>query len=170
MIRTTIASLLMVVLLAPVALAKPPSWDTVIAGKGRLTVLKKFNDAAVFDKETGLVWQRDPSFNNFDSWTAALAGCRSLDIGGRGGWRLPSIEELRSLADPTQNAPALAAGHPFLNVASAIGDFYWTSTRDVDDASLAYSVGFFNGALALNAKISDQRVWCVRGGQGQEGL
>jgi len=168
--RITIASLVIVALLAPVALAEPPSWDTVIAGKGRFKVLKKFNDEAAFDKETGLVWQLDPSVNNFNSWIGALGGCRSLDLGTRGGWRLPSIEELRSLADPTQGAPALTAGHPFLNVASAIGDFYWTSTRDANDASLANSVGFFNGALALNAKSSSQRVWCVRGGQGQEGL
>lgn len=168
--RTTIATLLLVALLAPMALAKPPSWDTVIAGKGRFKVLKKFGDAAVIDKETGLVWQRDPSVNNFNSWSGALASCRSFDIGTRGGWRLPSIEELRSLADPTRNAPALATGHPFLNVASAIPDVYWSSTGNVDDASLAYAVGFFNGALALFAKTSNQRVWCVRGGQGQAGL
>lgn len=168
--RIAIASLVLIALLAPTAHAKPPSWDTLIAGKGRFKVLKKFTDAAVFDKETGLVWQRDPSVNNFNSWAGALTSCRSLDIGTRGGWRLPSIEELRSLADPTQSAPALAAGHPFLNVESAIPDVYWTSTRNSGDASLGYAVGFFNGALALFAVNSNQRVWCVRGGQGQEGL
>lgn len=168
--RIAIASLVIVVLLVPAAHAKPPSWDTLIAGKGRFKVLKKFTDAAVFDKETGLVWQRDPSVNNFNSFAGAIGSCRSLDIGTRGGWRLPSIEELRSLADPTQNAPALAAGHPFVNVESTIPDFYWTSTRDLTDAALVYAVGFFNGALALFATNSNQRVWCVRGGQGQEGL
>jgi hypothetical protein len=166
----SLVTLVAVALFAPMALAKPPSWDAVIAGKGRFKVLKKFNDVAVIDNETGLVWQRDPSGNNFNSWAGALSFCRGLDAGTRGGWRLPSIEELRSLADLTQNAPALAAGHPFQNVFADINDFYWTSTRDSGDATLAFSMRFFNGGVVLNTKASSQRVWCTRGGQGQEGL
>lgn len=156
-------------LLAVPALSKPPSWDTVIAGKGRFKLLPKL-PGAVLDKETGLVWQQDPSPNNENDWEGALAQCRDLQLGARGGWRLPSVEELRSLADLTQSAPALGSGHPFLNVASEIGDFYWTSTRVTSDATLAYSVAFVDGTLTLNAKPSLQGVWCTRGGAGLEGL
>lgn len=168
-IRSLIVGALVALSLAPSsALAKPPSWDSVIPGPGRFKVLKPFGGTAALDKETGLVWQLDPSTNNADTWDGALAGCRGLDLGGRGGWRLPSIEELRSLADVTQSGPALSAGHPFSNVVSDVNDFYWTATGDQNDPTAALSVRFIDGGVALNTKAFPQHVWCTRGGQGPD--
>ena len=39
------------------------------------------------------------------------------NVGGRGGWRLPTVEELRSLIDLRRAIPALPSGHPFIKCA-----------------------------------------------------
>jgi len=49
------------VVFAGVVAAKPPSWDKVINSPKRFKVLDKFDDEAVLDKETGLVWEQSPS-------------------------------------------------------------------------------------------------------------
>ena len=75
------------------------------------------SDDLVLDKETGLIWARDADVLEGDQEAAdAVLDCRSLDLGDRMGWRIPSIEELSSLIDTSQASPALPAGHPFENV------------------------------------------------------
>ena len=73
---------------------------------------------AVLDKETGLVWEKSPDTTT-RTRVDALYYAYSKNVGGRGGWRLPKAEELRTLIDPTQRNPALPSGHPFTNVQSA---------------------------------------------------
>jgi hypothetical protein len=41
-------------------LAQSQSWDQKLDSSNRFKVLKGFNDEAVLDQETGLVWQRTP--------------------------------------------------------------------------------------------------------------
>ncbi len=76
------------------------SWSKKITGKKRFEILSAFNDQAVLDKETGLVWERSPSIKP-RTWYEAVGDCRSKNVGDRLGWRLPAIEELASLVDPT---------------------------------------------------------------------
>lgn len=83
------------------------------------------SDDLVLDKETGLIWSRDANLleDEQDAY-GAVVGTRSLDLGDRMGWRLPSIEELSSLIDMSvAGSPKLPAGHPFVNVQT---DNYWT--------------------------------------------
>src|SRR3972149_10444596 len=57
------------------------------------------NDDTVLDKETGLVWERNP-YSIPQSWYAAHYICiAETYYSGRGGWRLPTIQELASLVD-----------------------------------------------------------------------
>src|SRR3954470_5539434 len=66
-----------------------PSWDqtlacTALATCPRFIVLSNFNNDAVLDRETGLVWERHPSPN------VALNNaylCSTNVIGNRQGWR-----------------------------------------------------------------------------------
>ena len=80
-------------------------------------------DDAVLDKETGYVWERSPD-PTYMSWYNAVARCYEKELAHRRGCRLPTIEELASLVDPTKSSPALPSGHPF-NVQSS---YYWSST------------------------------------------
>jgi hypothetical protein len=138
------------------------NWDKVLPAAQRFVVLSAFNNEAVRDNETGLVWEKSPA-TTFAAWSSARFRCTTLIVGVRKGWRLPSVHELASLVDPSVPAPgpALAPGHPFLNVQA---EHYWSSTADATDPTLAWRASFLVGGAA-NTSIKTQTflVWCVRG-------
>jgi hypothetical protein len=122
-------------------------------------------DEAVLDKETGLVWQRSPS-STPDTWFNVIFQCYRETIGGRRGWRLPTVEELMTLLDGTAPSIALPAGNPFSNVQTS--ETYWTYTGA--GADFAWVVGFSPpGGLTARAKSDSTHFrWCVRGGHGYD--
>ena len=75
------------------------NWDKKLPNTLRFTVLTDFDGAAVRDNETGLVWEQSPETKT-QNWSGARFACASRTIGGRKGWRLPSVHELASLVDP----------------------------------------------------------------------
>ncbi len=146
-----------------------PSWDQTLACDTtatcpRFIVLSNMGSAAVLDRETGLVWEQSPSTNVF-AWEDAQGHCNRLTTGGRLGWRLPTLQELASLVDPTVPfpGPTLPAGHPFSNVQSS---FYWSATTNAGFTSVAWGVYFFSGVVTNVGLTNSLFVWCVRGGQG----
>ena len=133
----------------------------------RFTVLKDFGDAAVLDQTTGLVWEQSPQTAKA-TWLDAQSVCSVKTVGGRTGWRLPTLQELLSLGDPTQAHPALPHGHPFGNVQSSL---YWSATTVAVELSYAWSVDFANGLVkegVFGPKTNALHVWCVHGGQGAD--
>jgi hypothetical protein len=142
-----------------------PSWDQTLPASTRFIDLTNM-PGAVLDRETGLVWEKAPSTTPF-TWIDASKHCVPLSLGGRKGWRLPTIEELASLIDPTVAAPGpkLPAGHPF-TVQSL--DFYWSATTFAPNASGAWNVLFINGDVDFLDKSNTLLAWCVRGGQGRD--
>ena len=74
-------------------------WGRTFAASERFVVLGQFGNQAVLDKETQLVWQRAPG-NELVSYDTAWNRCDRANSGGRMGWRLPTLPELRSLIDP----------------------------------------------------------------------
>jgi hypothetical protein len=166
---STVITLVFLALFIPAAVQAAarhfPSWDKKVTGSGRFTVLPQFGGAAVFDKETGLVWEQSPDASSFD-WLNAQNHCNELTVGSRLGWRLPTIQELASLVDPNAaGAPFLPAGHPFSNI-NAQGAAYWSATTSAGDTSRAWAVNFTNADVFNDSKIGGKIVWCVRGGQG----
>jgi hypothetical protein len=118
------------------------------------------DNLAVLDNETGLVWQR--TFGNADVlYPVAITGCGSAITGGRGGWRIPTLAELRSLIDPTQSNPSLPAGHPI--VISNPGAYYWSTTRPDQTAQGFLLMRFYEGQLYATSEGPAHLV-CVRGG------
>jgi hypothetical protein len=82
------------------------SWDDKIAGTLRWKILAEFNNEAVLDKETQIVWERSPD-TTFLAWTAARTACSVKNVGGRKGWRLPlsgASEEARLARVNTENS------------------------------------------------------------------
>ena len=69
-----------------------PSWDQQIPTAQRFIVLSNWGNAAVLDRETGLVWEKVPT-SNVSPWRFYLSACFYRSTGGRLGWRMPSIEE-----------------------------------------------------------------------------
>jgi len=119
------------------------TWDKRINNVAqRFRVLNAFNNEAVLDRETGLVWERSPSTQTL-AWSNARLFCAQKAVGGRGGWRLPAFNELASLVDPTITNPAvprLPAGHPFQNVQAAE---YWSATVFAEEPGFTVAVFFF---------------------------
>jgi hypothetical protein len=148
------------------------SWDRRIDnGKRRFKVLNEFNTDAVLDKETGLVWERKPN-KEAVPWPNARLMCAQKAVGGRGGWRLPTFNELASLVDPAVTDPTLVrlpAGHPFIDVQAA---GYWSATVFSGEPgfSLIVEFRFISGSDApifvtdANTSGGLNRVWAVRGG------
>ena len=157
-----------------------PAWDRQLqcdtqATCPRFLVLSDWIDAsnpsggaAVMDRETGLVWETSPSLSTFQ-WEAAQIHCNQLAVGNRKGWRLPTIQELASLVDPTAtSSPTLPAGHPFTNVQSSAalpGSAYWSATTYPPSGG-AWLVVFSSGGVSFTGKFFDNFAWCVRGGHG----
>ena len=140
-----------------------PSWDQTLPAATRFIVLSNFASAAVLDRETGLVWEKVPSTSTFN-WLGASTHCVVLNAGGRKGWRLPTIQELASLIDPTASSPSLPSGHPFFVQLS----FYWSASTFASNATNAWFVSFFNGLVGFDDKSFTYLAWCVRGGQGSD--
>ncbi len=136
--------------------------DALPAGQ-RFVILPTFTNDAVLDKKTGLVWEKSPDTASV-RWTVARRMCLEKRVGGQQGWRLPSLEELASLVDPSVTPPSLAlsSGHPFLAIRPAV---YWSSTRPGEDPKGSWGVhfGLGGGATFINWAHSVQ-VWCVRAG------
>lgn len=141
------------------------SWDQKLASGQRFVVLDAFEDEAVLDRESQLVWQRTP-FSWTVSWRDAVYYCANTTAGGRKGWRLPEIDELGSLIDPSAPAggPTLPANHPFLGVASGN---YWSATPTVGTSS-ARAFSLQTGFPGNQSKdYSGFNFWCVRGHGGK---
>ena len=174
---------------------KTPTWRITKDGTGRWVAWKNHapnprfrvydagtpldeTDDVVVDIETTLMWEREPSVTAA-SWSEACSYCWQKQLANRNGWRLPTIEELASLADADNTGPALPTGSPF-NVPEVVvqSPYYWSSTSDTSMQNYAWFVDFETGDVAasdefggqLGRKQSPALVWCVRGGQGHDGV
>ena len=120
----------------------------------------------VWDKETGLVWERSP-YTQKRSWDASIVYSFGKVAGGRMGWRLPAMEELLSLSDPTQTGLKLPVGHPFQNIQSDY--FYWSSTLGMTSPpTFAWGYDFGDGSSSNVLKTGAAYAWLVRGGYGHD--
>jgi len=169
--------------LAENAFAKDSTWLKITEATQRFQLLANFNNEAVLDRETGLIWQQCPDVttvpfmldNLFTGF--AVGNCYAATTGGRTGWRLPSLEELQSLGDPNR-APFLPNSAPFCNTThlDPNGAEYWTTTTAkniTEPTGVNYIVNSRTHNLAYRPKhvaVSSSavaRAWCVRTGTGQ---
>ena len=149
----------------------PPTWsqrlqcDTTSCPRFEIVM----GGEAVLDKETGLVWERSPRTYS-GQWYGAQWECHAHNTGGRWGWRVPTAQELESLADFTIYEPGvcqqfLPCGAPFID-ATCGACIYWSATTWFNDNEAIYfKPGPFGGHGAAT-KDSPLRYWCVRGGEG----
>ncbi len=140
-----------------------------VRGKSSRSVFVDNRDGTVTDAMTGLMWQQiqsgDPEAEEVMRWKDALNHCRKLNdpdqeptIGGYDDWRLPNINELIALADPSRRNPATDP-----SVAGRSSP-YWSSTTRVKDNYHAWAVNFNKGSVLYNSKGVENYVRLVRGG------
>jgi len=138
----------------------PPSWSQKLAAADRFELV--LDGAAVLDHETGLVWEKSPSKNTQTFERMGFFLCNAKNVGGRLGWRVPTLWEMLTLIDLSHSNPALPAGHPFTNL--VMGN-YWTATPFSVGflAETAYAVGVDDGGSGTTGVGNFFPVWCVRG-------
>ncbi len=137
------------------------SWSRILPGDDRFELV--LYDDAVLDHETGLVWAKVPFYISSDWWDANEL-CTTAIIGGRAGWKMPSVTGLASLIDPSSGTdPFLPAGHPFEGFKGGSAQF-WTSTN-YRKKGYVWTVEFGSGVAPSIASIRKKGslwVWCVR--------
>lgn len=118
----------------------------------------------VTDNTTGLMWQDDAETASVTkTWVNAINYCESLILGDYSDWRLPNINELRSIVDYNEYDPAIDT--VFQNVQS---DYYWSSTTDYRSYVTPYfamNLDFSDGNDGYDYKDNTYNVRCVRGSQ-----
>ncbi|HZX48581.1 MAG TPA: DUF1566 domain-containing protein [Nitrospirota bacterium] len=120
----------------------------------------------VTDNLTGLMWPKNANLPGLDkTWQEALDYANGLSLCGYTDWRIPNLNELRSLTDFSRYNPSLSSGHPFLNVKF---DHYWSSNTAYDGdyfTDYAWSVVMSDGLKQNYGKSGKGYVWPVRSGQ-----
>lgn len=141
-----------------------PSWDQKLPLATRFVVLSNWDNKAVLDRETGLVWKLSIESINGRSYLGSLSdasfACVTAGASDRGGWRLPTIQELtRTL--PSGGSDTLTADSP---LAFLLGHTLWSSTGNGTDLAWteqiwAQGYSTTRGAIVTRPAAS---AWCVQ--------
>jgi hypothetical protein len=137
------------------------NWDKNLPSNARFTVLASFNNEAVRDNNTGLVWERSQDLTPH-TWINATWYCANKMVGGTVGWRLPSVVELKSVQDVS--APFPANINSVFNFTGGGADNWWSATTSGVASTDAWIVDVNGGRVNGNSKANGQGLaWCVRG-------
>jgi len=108
----------------------------------------------VTDHSTNLMWYDGANISM--SWSAVITHCENLDLGSYTDWRLPNINELRSILDRNRT-PRIDP--IFLN---AVSQSYWSATTYTGLTYYARNVAFSSGQVDAANKSYSNYVRCVR--------
>ncbi len=119
------------------------------------------DDEVVQDPQTGLEWQRSQSEGRME-FSEAILYCEEtlneVSYGGKTDWRVPTLEELRSIVDYSVAIPAIDRD-AFPGI---YGDEIWSVTEAADE-TLVWYVDFVEGWSGAMPRDSDNYARCVRG-------
>lgn len=126
-------------------------------------------DGTVKDNITGLIWLKKPNCLGRSIWADALVktnnlasgSCGLTDGSNVGDWRLPNINELKSLIDLSMVQPSLPGDH------TTVFDWtnpyiYWSSNTYAGYPGHAWFAHMGSGGLDYNDKQNPFFVWPVR--------
>jgi len=127
-------------------------------------------DGTVTDSTNNLVWQKcsaglsgascGTGAAEIKTWVAALAYCRNLTLDSPRDWRLPSVNELKTIVDRSKTAA------PYIDTVhfpATFSSVYYTSTTEIPTWGNAWAVTFDHGYVDLYLKTSNIYVRCVSG-------
>ena len=124
-------------------------------------------DQTISDKLTGLIWNKSANAAGaMKTWQQALDYIKTLNsqnYNGHKDWRLPNINELRSLANAQKGD--LAAWLNSQGFSGVQGAIYWSSDSDAFYTDSAWYIDMSSGYVYSNIKSGYNNVWPVSGGQ-----
>lgn len=116
------------------------------------------DEGIVIDNNTGLEWQQTiKGYNNF-TWEAANDYCDKLSYGSHDDWRLPTIEEFRTIIDYGGNGGGVDTS---LFPIPTVCDF-WTATPDAVYGNGKHWVADSRGNYSNNSNAFEYSARCVR--------
>ena len=108
----------------------------------------------VIDSKNRLEWQDDTNIIQ-GTWRGAIDRCEAMVLGGKSDWRLPNINEIRSIGDYQTNREKSIFINP-----KPLNTFAWSSSSMPN--LRAYALGFPFGYIPKTR--STYYIRCVRGG------
>ena len=100
-----------------------------------------------------LQWQ-DDTVGSLVNWMGAISECKDLNLAGYSDWRLPNINELKSIIDRTK-VNSMIVGVIYYG--------YWSATTYKGNSNSAWSVNFNGiGNMGYGSKSGKGYVRCVR--------
>lgn len=124
----------------------------VMSGEAQAQRFVDNGNGTVTDTVTALMWAKNADPFGQRNWEDAMSACSSYSIGGIGGWRIPTKDELMYLFF------AIRGDHPFTGVVRT----YWSSTPcgvTTDAAWAAWSDPILSTTYS---KTYTFYVWCTR--------
>lgn len=125
------------------------------AGKVRQYI--RSADGVVTDDISGLQWQDNYSDNGGtvpkDDWQGAVEYCSNLALDG-GGWRLPTISELKTVDRDSIDKDEIDA--IFQNT---INYYYWSSTSRAENSNYKW---YMHGLVDYGSSTTENYIRCVR--------
>ena len=128
------------------------------------------SDGTVTDGATGLVWQKCSRGQTADAtcsgtattanWQTALTYCKDLTLNSRT-WRLPSINELKTIVDRGKAAAPMIDTTAF---PATVSNYYWSASSYLPNLTFASRVTFGNGFVSASSKTTTYNVRCVSTG------
>jgi hypothetical protein len=116
----------------------------------------------VADTGTGLFWERTPR-PVWDSYAVSKAYCAGLSLGGYDDWRMPSLEEMLTLTEPTQMWPTIDTSD-FPGEETIESGWFWLATLYPMPSPSRYGPGINFGSLDVEGQFEGAPllVRCVR--------
>ena len=112
-------------------------------------------DTVVTDDVTGLQWTK--GHVSGATWKEALKYCQDLTYAGYSDWRLPNINELKSIVTRDQVEPSS-------NFPDMISDWVWSSSSLVNSNEKAWGLNFSKGSVNYGLKTSSSNAMCIANG------
>jgi len=154
-----------VMLSRPVVIETPPGGQTKKMPQPLSIIFVPSKDGLlVNDTGTGLMWLRDAGKVGQMNWDAAMDKAKQFNYAGFSDWRLPTKNELRSLAMYAGKTPAENLNkEAFTNVQAG---YYWSSDINAANKIFAWAVNMADGKPVNDNKTGFKySVWLVRSGK-----
>jgi hypothetical protein len=112
------------------------------------------------DPATGLMWTKQDNGSDVN-WNQANAYCANMRLGGYTDWRLPTIDELQDIYDPSVDVTVEGIVHVKGKIRLSAKWEWSSSLKNAGEAWFFYFVGGGRGSNLINDHSYGNHALCV---------